>query len=240
MRSTISLILQALLLLVIGTGIGFAANAARQAFHKPAIVLGQQYFYRPSAATKTVPSDGATPDNAARSGEASVVATDGHGSDGEGTDGTGRSSPTAPKSVADDEPAHPPHEFQPIDTAGVEALVDGTVPLAASTIFVDARDDKEFREGHIPGAYPCYFSTMSKDFEAFRELAVDAGYTLVVYCNGGNCEDSINLCRILVYEKAIPKENVFLYEGGWKAWEAGDHPIEKGPRGGSDSSDDSE
>lgn len=216
MRSMISVILQMLLILAIGVGAGFAANAARKAMNKPAIVLDRQYFHRPVMAVRDAQ------DTALKRPHPQAVlptGTDGTRTNGEGdTSERGRS-------------AHPPHEFQTIDTASVAALVSGEDARAGSTIIVDARDDKHFREGHIPGAYPCYFSNFDQRFEAFREFAVDAGYTLVIYCNGGECEDSINLCRMLVYEKNIPSENVLLYEDGWEGWKEGGYPIETGERG---------
>ena len=56
-------------------------------------------------------------------------------------------------------------------------------------MFIDARDEAHYREGHIPGAYEFdpyypekYFPTALPPCQAAEQI--------VVYCHGGDCDDS--------------------------------------------------
>ena len=58
--------------------------------------------------------------------------------------------------------------------------------------------------------------------------ALYAAAIVVVYCGGGDCEDSIFMCRELV-ETGLASDNIFLYEGGWHEWSESDQPTQTGP-----------
>ncbi|MCC7292081.1 MAG: rhodanese-like domain-containing protein [Phycisphaerales bacterium] len=221
MKSRILLTLEVAVVLAIGVGAGLAYNTREGQHGKPHVDLHQQYFYRPaqqhappSARVQTDPGE-SVPGGHTRAGETPR---------GEGTDG-----------LQGERQQHAKHEFSTIETARVEAIVDGSDPASSNTLIVDARDAEHFEEGRIPGAVRCYFSTLEEDFQSIKELAVDAGYQLVIYCNGGECEDSLNLCRALVLERGVPKENILLYEGGWEAWNQEGRPTETGPKDGEES-----
>jgi 3-mercaptopyruvate sulfurtransferase SseA len=55
----------------------------------------------------------------------------------------------------------------------------------------------------------------------------EAGY-VIIYCAGGDCEDSIFLATDLVYRYGIEKEVLYIYEGGMEEWEGLGHPIATG------------
>lgn len=143
-----------------------------------------------------------------------------------------RSSTESPPPVAAveveeaDQAYHPEHEFQVITHKDVVALLDDPNTRANLNIFVDARNDEAFEKGHIPGAIQADHYELESYVDNLLQYALPAD-KIVVYCNGGNCEDSIFMCQDLL-ELGIDKSVIFLYEGGWKAWEAGGGPIETG------------
>jgi hypothetical protein len=49
----------------------------------------------------------------------------------------------------------------------------------------------------------------------------------VVYCGGGQCEDSIFMCRELD-SAGIPYAKLFLYEGGYHEWVDQQQPTHQG------------
>ncbi|GMU38527.1 MAG: hypothetical protein KJ057_14895 [Phycisphaerae bacterium] len=234
------MILEAAILLAAGTAAGFTVNALRESSGKAKIELDRQYFIRPKPRTgtndagKVVPAkESSGTANPGRTGsETDAPRIDSLPSGSAANSASSSPTPASqppPHEVTETDGVHPEHEFTAITTAQVAAIVDGTDPDAATTLLIDARDVAPYEEGHIPGAYRCYFSTIDADLAAIADY-LEAGYRLVVYCNGGECEDSINLCRMLRDERGVLEENLLLYEDGWKAWSAGDRPVDKGPR----------
>ncbi len=227
MKSKILLISETVVVLAIGVGAGLAYNTRQGQHGKPHVDLHQQYFYRPAAHEPSyAPAPGTSSGDAAAITQASMA---------DETNGAADASGAAEDGTSSDGKPHAKHEFNTIDTASVEAIVDGSDPASANTLIIDARDTEHYESGRIPGAVRCYFSTLEEDFQSIKELAVDAGYQLVIYCNGGECEDSLNLCRALVLERGVPKENIHLYEDGWEAWNKDGRPTETGPKDGEES-----
>ena len=50
---------------------------------------------------------------------------------------------------------------------------------------------------------------------------------IVVYCSGGDCEDSLFACEDLL-QAGVPFEKVFLYPGGMEEWRQMGMPVENG------------
>ena len=95
-------------------------------------------------------------------------------------------------------------------------------------VFVDARDDRHYQEGHIPGAYQ--FDRYYPERYLPSVLPACLGATrVVVYCTGGKCEDSEFAAGTLV-EAGVPAANISVYEGGIADWTAHKRPIETGAR----------
>lgn len=132
----------------------------------------------------------------------------------------------APAAMAEDE-GHVEHPYQSISTKEVFDLFQDPGTAWGVSLFVDARSDQAYGEGHIPGAFQVDPYNPGDYIDAVLEREPGAE-KIVVYCNGGDCEDSIFLCRDLIYEFNIPYEKVYLYEGGWKAWKRNDLPVETG------------
>lgn len=95
-------------------------------------------------------------------------------------------------------------------------------------VFIDARSDEHYQEGHIPGAYQL------DHFHPERYLAAalpvcQTAEQILVYCNGGTCDDSLQTA-IFLRDAGIPKEHLFIYGGGITEWAAKGLPIETGVR----------
>lgn len=125
-----------------------------------------------------------------------------------------------------DEDAHIEHEYQDIHTAEVVELFNDTNTAYGVNLFIDARSDDAFAEGHIPGAIQVHAYEISRYLTDDILSRIESAEKVVVYCNGGNCEDSIFLCRDLIYEFDVPFDKVYLYGGGWKAWTKRGMPVE--------------
>ena len=52
---------------------------------------------------------------------------------------------------------------------------------------------------------------------------------VVVYCAGGDCEDS-EFAALALIEAGVPQERLFIYAGGMTEWATNGLPIELGER----------
>jgi len=96
-------------------------------------------------------------------------------------------------------------------------------------VFVDARDDEHYARGHIPGARQFDRYHPEKYLAAVATACIPAD-AVVVYCSGGECEDS-EMTAMTLKEASVPAEKLFVYGGGITDWMARHLPIETGPRG---------
>lgn len=97
-----------------------------------------------------------------------------------------------------------------------------------SIIFIDARDDEHYQAGHIPGAYQLDYYHPDKYLATVLAACQKAG-RIVVYCTGGDCEDS-ELTALLLRDGGVPNGKLFVYSGGITEWDAKKEPIEAGAR----------
>jgi rhodanese-related sulfurtransferase len=100
--------------------------------------------------------------------------------------------------------------------------------LQDQIIFIDARDDAHYSAGHIPGAFQFDRYYPEKYFGAVFPACQNAA-EIVVYCNGGECEDS-ELAATMFGESGIAKEKLRVYGGGISEWTKERLPLEKGAR----------
>jgi rhodanese-related sulfurtransferase len=132
--------------------------------------------------------------------------------------------PAAP--VAAPMPArdYPPHPDRPwVDITGEEA-----VALHGRGIpFLDARRTAVYTEGHVAGArsFPIWESTVEDAIKKLFEEGYDVNAPLVIYCSGGDCEDSHMLAERL---HQFGFNNALVYTGGFPDWERRRLPVEKG------------
>lgn len=87
-------------------------------------------------------------------------------------------------------------------------------------LFIDARNQDEYQEGHIAGAINIpYFSV---DEFIGRLAGIDKSKPLVTYCEGADCDMSIRLGDEL-FDRGYKK--VFVFFGGWEDWRKADYPV---------------
>jgi rhodanese-related sulfurtransferase len=95
-------------------------------------------------------------------------------------------------------------------------------------VFVDARDEQHYREGHIPGAYEFDPYRPEKYFDAVLPVCKTAEQ-IVVYCNGGDCDDS-ETAALLLRDVGIANQKLLVYGGGITEWTTNGLPVEVGGR----------
>ena len=123
---------------------------------------------------------------------------------------------------------HIDHDYQDITTERVAKIVSNPDTGMGLNFIIDARDDESFEEGHISGAIQVNYYEIERYLDDVLLERMAAAENIVVYCNGGSCEDSIFLCRELINEYGVDYDRVFLYAGGWEAWTAKGHPTATG------------
>ena len=119
---------------------------------------------------------------------------------------------------------HPDKAYIEIHGDDVEALHKKGV------LFLDARRTSAFEQGHIPGARP--YSVWESDIDekvnklfAERSDPRDQNLPIVIYCSGGDCEDSHMLAQKLW---GIQFNNVYVYKDGFPDWQKRGLPIHTG------------
>lgn len=94
---------------------------------------------------------------------------------------------------------------------------------SAGALFVDARDESRFREGHIRGAVSLFPYDYDQLFEGFVTRYPDRDRLIVTYCSGRECEDSHTLAQYLI-EDGYTQVRVFI--DGYPAWVAEGLPVD--------------
>jgi rhodanese-related sulfurtransferase len=95
-------------------------------------------------------------------------------------------------------------------------------------VFVDARNEAEYQKGHIPGAYEFDPYHPEKYFDSVLPVCQKAEQ-VVVYCNGGDCDDSES-AALLLRDLGISNQKLFVYGGGITEWTTNGLPVENGAR----------
>ncbi len=95
-------------------------------------------------------------------------------------------------------------------------------------IFIDARDDEHYQRGHIPGAYQLDYYHPGSYLATVLPVCQTAEQ-IVVYCNGGDCEDSKHTA-IFLRDAGVPASKLFVYAGGISEWMTNGLPVEIGSR----------
>lgn len=99
---------------------------------------------------------------------------------------------------------------------------------AGAALFVDAREDWEYAEGHIPGAIHLAFDEAVTD-PARLEALDTGGRPMIIYCGGGECELSINLAWELIN---AGHGRVTYFQGGFPEWVEKGYPVASGEADG--------
>ena len=132
--------------------------------------------------------------------------------------------PSGPASPGIAPAAYPPHPDRPwVHITGDEAasLYERHIP------FLDARRTAVYAEGHVAGArsFPVWEVRVQEEIKKLVEEGYDQNAPLVIYCSGGDCEDS-NMLAEKLYMFGF--NDCLVYQDGFPDWEKRKQPIEKG------------
>jgi rhodanese-related sulfurtransferase len=81
-------------------------------------------------------------------------------------------------------------------------------------VFIDARTPENYQKAHIGKAINIY-PYESNEAHIGKIASLDREKTYVVYCDGGSCDLSHDIIKIML-NFGFPR--VFLYLGGWEEW----------------------
>jgi len=95
-------------------------------------------------------------------------------------------------------------------------------------IFIDARNDEHYLGGHIPGAYQ-FDNYHPENYMSTIFPLCQSAQKVVIYCNGGNCEDS-QFAALTLRDAQVPNGKLFVYTGGISDWTNRGHAVEIGER----------
>ncbi len=118
-------------------------------------------------------------------------------------------------------------EFQELTLDDVIQLFNDPQASTGEYIFIDARADQPFQAGHIPGAFQCDYYRLEEYLPRVLDRVQNAD-KVIVYCNGGECEDSLLVCR--QFKSFTSMEKIYLFRGGWQAWQGAGEPVEQDER----------
>ncbi len=96
--------------------------------------------------------------------------------------------------------------------------------LSHRAVFLDARSQMEFEDGHIQGA----LAAPVEDFDdVYEEIApkLKTAEMIITYCDGERCPLSHELAKRL---KTRGFDNVYVLKNGWKLWQDEKLPVETG------------
>ena len=92
---------------------------------------------------------------------------------------------------------------------------------ADSALFIDARHQFEYKMGHIRGSMNIALSDFINDRKRLDGVAKNR--LLVVYCDGVQCNSSLELTVKLM---ELGYTNVQIFFGGWQEWKNAGMPID--------------
>ena len=95
---------------------------------------------------------------------------------------------------------------------------------AGATVFIDARHEFDYKLGHIRGA----INIPLRMYETKKAVldTIPKTRLLVAYCDGAECNSSIELSVKLAKDGHT---DVKIFFGGWREWTASNLPIDKSP-----------
>lgn len=135
--------------------------------------------------------------------------------------------PAAPKLTS----GGPDKPVKPFDFTPVEKLGQGQVTVLqakslfdADAAFIDARRKDDYETLHVARAFRMDAKAFLNGDPVTLGL-IERSRTIVVYCGGGNCDESENVARLIAnsgYQK------VYVMKDGIPGWEAAGYPTETG------------
>lgn len=120
---------------------------------------------------------------------------------------------------SESEPQSPGNSVEPVWIDLREALAYFEEGRA---LFIDARDEEEYMEGHIQGAVNVPYGWYLEEHPDLSSLLPE-NKVLITYCGGTECESSIELAMSM-YERGYTGIKIFF--GGWQDWIDNNLPYE--------------
>lgn len=137
--------------------------------------------------------------------------------------------PTPPAPTDSAQTPAPPSEAAKPAAAG--ELPAGHLTIAQSkalfdqgSIFIDARRKEVYVEGHVAGAFRADMASFKSGDPAWLS-GLPKDLALIVYCNGGDCDESEHVAQLL---DASGFQAVYVMHDGFPGWKAAGHPTETG------------
>lgn len=90
--------------------------------------------------------------------------------------------------------------------------------------FVDARRKEVYVEGHVAGAFRADMASFKSSTPAWVS-GLPKDMILVVYCNGGDCDESEHVAQML---NGSGFTAVYIMHDGFPGWKAAELPVETG------------
>jgi rhodanese-related sulfurtransferase len=235
MKASTSFVLRTLIIAGISVGLGLAFNATRpgglpldQTWEKPVRTA-------PAAEEATAPKPDGT--EVLQHASDAMKAASNHTGEESATENASLAAPldeTANASLAVPEepvepegalPAESVNATEPDSTDGAnpaDAVLAREISLqeaaqlfaAGQAVFVDARDEQSYAEGHVQGAVSLPLMTFPQGLSEIRETF--EGMTIITYCDGERCPLSRELAEALRVEGV---ENVRELRNGWTLWQ---------------------
>ncbi len=94
--------------------------------------------------------------------------------------------------------------------------------FSGTAIFIDARHEYEFDQGHIKNALNIPLYIYDRYQALLTEIPKDK--LIVVYCNGIHCNSSYELAEKLSH---LGFTNIKVFYGGWDEWKTAGLPIQR-------------
>jgi rhodanese-related sulfurtransferase len=104
-----------------------------------------------------------------------------------------------------------PKDFPSIQFIGLTEAED--LFMRGDALFLDSRAEEKFLEGHILDAINIPFEEGER--AVHEQLSFPRDGTLVVYCDGNECQSSILLAKVLADQGF---EDIRVFFGGWAEW----------------------
>jgi rhodanese-related sulfurtransferase len=93
--------------------------------------------------------------------------------------------------------------------------------LEREALFIDSRPKEAFKAGHIMGAVNIPFEEYKKE-KALDLIFLPPEGTVVIYCDGSECNSSVELAKVL-HQKGLLDIRIFF--GGWVEWTGEGLPV---------------
>ena len=120
--------------------------------------------------------------------------------------------------------------LQIADALAAKAAFDDPLRLQGLVIFIDARGDEAYAGGHIPGSLQLDYYHPEKYLPIVLP-ACTVAQRIIVYCNGGECEDS-EFSALMLRDAGVAAEKIFVFGGGIVEWRQREWPVATGSSDG--------